>query len=124
MPKGVLGIEAVDPFVSTKPDLTPATEEKSFPHPRHRAIAVVPNWESPVVDEQGNFVRFPIRANAQMEMGQWGQAGFQSGPGPVRVWETLDVCRPEMLAKYPNLEASLLYLISVVNQEAAESGVI
>lgn len=124
MPKGVLGIEAVDPFVSSKPDEVPATEAQSFPHPRQLAIAIVPQWDGPKLNEQGQFERFPIRVNSQMDMGEWTQAGFVRGPGKNREWNDPDVCRPEMLAKYPQLEASLLYLLGVLQQEAAEAEII
>ena len=124
MPKGVLGIEAVDPFVSSKPDEIPATTAKEFPHPRQLAIAIVPQWDAPKLNEQEQFERFPIRVNSQMDMGEWTQAGFVKGPGPIRVWNDSDICRPEMLAKYPQLEASLLYLLDVLQKEANEAGVI
>jgi hypothetical protein len=124
MPKGVLGIEAVAPFVSDKPDAVPAQEAKSFPHPRQEAIAIVPQWGQPVL-VNGVFQRFPVRVNSQMTMGQWSQDGiFTPGPGARRIWEDGDILRPEMLTKYPQLEASIIYLLGVLEAEAAEAEVI
>lgn len=124
MPKGILGIEAVPPFVSTKPDVIPATVEKQFVNPRQEAIAIVPQWDAPILAD-GVFQRVPIRVNSQITMGVWSQDGtFIAGPGARRIWDDGDICRPEMLAKYPDLEKSLLYLLGVVQQEEQEAGVI
>lgn len=124
MPKGILGIEAVPPFVSTIPDVIPATSEKQFTNPRQDAIAIVPQWDSPLI-VGGVFQRVPIRVNSQITMGQYAQDGsFAVGPGSKRIWDDGDICRPEMLTKYPQLEASLLYLLGVIHQEEQEAGVI
>ena len=125
MAKGILGIEAVAPIESTKPDITPATQEVKFSHPRHDAIAIVTQWESPVFDEEGKFVRIPVRVNDQITMGSWSQDGtFAKGPGEKRIYDDPDFLNPEMLAKYPNLESSLLYLLGVIQAEEIEKGII
>lgn len=125
MSKGVLGITAIPPFVSTKPDTVQAVQAQQFPHPRQALIQIIPQWDQPLANAQGQFLRFPLAVVSRVKMGRWAQDGtFTPSPGPERNWQDGDILRPEMLAKYPQLEGHIVGLLSILEQEAAKSGVI
>lgn len=125
MSQGVLGIAAIPPFVSTKPDTVQAVQAQEFPHPRQALIQIFPQWDQPLSNAQGQFLRFPLAVISRVKMGRWAQDGtFTPSPGGERNWQDGDILRPEMLAKYPELEGHIVGLLAILEQEAAEAGVI
>jgi hypothetical protein len=125
MAQGVLGITEISPFVSAKPDTVQAAQAQQFPHPRQALIQIFPQWDQPLTNAQGQFLRFPLAAIVRVKMGLWAQdRTFTPSPGPERNWQDGDILRPEMLAKHPNLEGYIRGLLAILEQEAAEAGVI
>lgn len=127
MPTGVLGIPALTPTVSTKPDTIPAIAARSFPHPIHNAIAIVLQLANPVLDANNNFVRYPVKVNSQMTMGLWNADGtFTASTGATasRVFNENDVLNPTMMAKYPDLATLVPRLVQIIELEAVAQGII
>jgi hypothetical protein len=124
MPKGIFGIEARPAYNSDQGDIKPASPEKRYNNPRHRAIAIVPQWDSPII-ENGQFSRIPIHCNTQTEFGIWSVDGtFEPSPQPVRVWPWNDITSPAMLAKYPALEGHILGILDIIEAEQHATGLI
>lgn len=125
MSQGVLGITEIPPFVSAKPDTVEAVQAQEFPHPRQAQIQIIPQWDQPLFNAQGQFLRFPLAVVSRIQMGRWAQdRTFTPSTSGERNWQDGDILRPEMLAKHPQLEGHIVGLLQILEQEAAEAGVI